>query len=401
MRSKIVEIAKTLNNLTSITTRCYKNGRRTAYYSQFADTKKTKDSFAPYKNEMNSFKEPIGCITTPSGFIFGFAKNGDESLVLGPVKKTPTPRPVLETVVSKLDPSGKYREPLIAALKNCPKLSVYSLIPLIAESYELLNFDRDPSTSKATYLVSSTVIDITFYDGSIGDLTSYKQSLGSMLESLISEGNVDAISEWMSINPKAHFYAEVTDDMLRNTKDSFILATTLYSKAASSGGLDRSYILPLLIDSIRAAEEMTDPAEIGKLQSSLALRFAKDVSENKKIHRSRLVRTTAQIIQRDIFKPVRVTDIAEEVGVSRGYLSEHFREQTGITLKDYIIKMKIREAKALITGSSKTLVSISTALGFSSQSHFTRAFKKETGMTPKEYSENMPVENANEATYVQ
>jgi AraC-like DNA-binding protein len=63
--------------------------------------------------------------------------------------------------------------------------------------------------------------------------------------------------------------------------------------------------------------------------------------------------------------------------------------------------MKIREAKALITGSNKTLISISTALGFSSQSHFTRAFKKETGMTPKEYGENMPAENAKEATYVQ
>ena len=58
-----------------------------------------------------------------------------------------------------------------------------------------------------------------------------------------------------------------------------------------------------------------------------------------------------------------------------------------MTLKDYIIKMKIREAKGLMENSNKTLISISTALGFSSQSHFTRAFKKETGMTPKEYGE--------------
>ena len=390
MRSKVVEIAKTLNNLTSITTRCYRNGRRIAYYSSSTDLKGIKDSFAPYKPEMNNFKAPIGCVTTISGFVFGFVKNGDESLVLGPVKRLPTPMSALETAAGKLDPSGRYRDALITALRDCPKLSVYSLIPLIAEAYELLNFDKYPGSDKTTALVSSTVIDITFYDGSIGDLTSHSQSLGAMLENLIQEGDVDAVQEWMSINPGVHFYAEVTDDMLRNTKDSFILASTLLSQAASNGGLERSYILPLLLEAVKAAEKMNDPAEIGKLQSSLALRFAKDVSENRRLHTSRLVRRTAQIIQRDIFKPVRVADIADELEVSRGYLSNSFREQTGMTLKDYIIKMKIREAKGLIENSNKTLISISTALGFSSQSHFTRAFKKETGMTPKEYGERTP-----------
>ncbi|MBR3146824.1 MAG: helix-turn-helix transcriptional regulator [Eubacterium sp.] len=390
MRSKVIEIAKTLNNLTSITTRCYRSGRRTAYYPSNAELKGMKDSFAPYRKEMLSFKEPIGCITTPSGFIFGFVKNGNESLVLGPVKKFPAPKAVLENAASKLDPSGKYRDALIAALRDCPRLSVYSLVPLIAEAYELLNFDKYPGDDRNANLISSTVIDITFYDGSIGDLSSHRQSLGAMLESLIEKGDVDAVREWMSINPKVHFYAEVTDDRLRNTKDSFILASTLYGQAASLGGLERSYILPLLLDAIKAVEKMDDPGEIGILQSSLALRFAEDVKESKRANTSRLIRKAAQIIQRDIFKPVKVNDVAEELGVSRGYLSNRFREETGMTFKDYIIKMKIREAKGLIESSSKTLISISTALGFSSQSHFTRAFRKETGMTPKEYSESMP-----------
>ena len=49
------------------------------------------------------------------------------------------------------------------------------------------------------------------------------------------------------------------------------------------------------------------------------------------------------------------------------------------------MKEKIEEAKRFLQYTNKPITAISAYLGFSSQSHFSRAFKKYTKMLPNEY----------------
>ena len=62
-----------------------------------------------------------------------------------------------------------------------------------------------------------------------------------------------------------------------------------------------------------------------------------------------------------------------------------FREETGMSITDFMMQSKLRDAKRLLRHSNKTLAQISSYLCFSSQAYFQTVFKRETGMTPAAY----------------
>ena len=81
--------------------------------------------------------------------------------------------------------------------------------------------------------------------------------------------------------------------------------------------------------------------------------------------------------------------MAAALFLSRSRLSTAFREQTGITLNDYVHRVKIGEAKELLADRTKSVSLISDYLGYSSPSHFVRAFRKYTGRTPLSYRKDL------------
>ena len=98
-------------------------------------------------------------------------------------------------------------------------------------------------------------------------------------------------------------------------------------------------------------------------------------------------------------------DIAKAINVSPSTVSREIRRNSGIrghynweTAQANAVRTKrkkpgnrsvdkdvMEEAKRLLRYTDKSLSAISSYLGFSSQSHFTRAFKKFAGITPGEY----------------
>lgn len=99
---------------------------------------------------------------------------------------------------------------------------------------------------------------------------------------------------------------------------------------------------------------------------------------------------TVSYIHRNIYNKIRTEDIARSLVVSRGFLSKTFHKETGMTLNDFIIKMKVDEASHLLENPSLTISAISEMLAFSSQSYFTRVFKELTGKTPKQFRSDGP-----------
>nr|WP_237446585.1 helix-turn-helix transcriptional regulator [Shimazuella alba] len=67
------------------------------------------------------------------------------------------------------------------------------------------------------------------------------------------------------------------------------------------------------------------------------------------------------------------------------YLCQLFKNEVGISLREYIQQQKIEEAKRLLISTSYSLTDICTYLHFTDQSYFTKVFKKFVGITPKQY----------------
>ena len=85
------------------------------------------------------------------------------------------------------------------------------------------------------------------------------------------------------------------------------------------------------------------------------------------------------------FGVIRVSDLAAYFGYHEKYISTFFKQMSGISLKQHLIKEMMEHAKAELTTTHKTVAQIAYSLGYSDSHNFTHAFKKVTGLSPSEY----------------
>ena len=385
MDTRISEAAKAIHSLTSMTVSCYRDGQLFEYYSDYRIPEELPDFFFPYRHRLSELDSSIGCITSVHGFIFGFVRYADQFLVVGPFTEYRKSFTDLKEVADKLDPEFNFHENIIQILHTCPQMSFYSFIPILISTYRLLHFNEGNGVGNSLEFLTSTV-NVSFYETETGDISAKNLSMEAMFEGIIEHGDVNALEEWFRINPLFHFRIYITGDELKDARDCFILCSSLYAKAAHRGGLDRGFTLNYQLNAIRAMEEMDNITDILRLQSDLALAYTREVAMFHDIAaNTRLIRDAVRIIQRNLYTALRVDDIAEELSVSRGYLSKTFHDETGETISSFITQRKVAEAMRLLSYSRNSLSEISELLKFSSQSHFTRVFKKQTGMTPKHF----------------
>ncbi|MFO7653060.1 MAG: AraC family transcriptional regulator [Candidatus Krumholzibacteriia bacterium] len=77
--------------------------------------------------------------------------------------------------------------------------------------------------------------------------------------------------------------------------------------------------------------------------------------------------------------------MAEMVGLSPGYFSNLFRGEVGMSFSDYLIQVRIENAKSLLRRFDLSVEAISRQCGFNSLAHFSRTFKDRVGLSPLKY----------------
>lgn len=81
-------------------------------------------------------------------------------------------------------------------------------------------------------------------------------------------------------------------------------------------------------------------------------------------------------------EPATIADIAKACRVSRSYFMQAFRESTGTTPHQWLIKQRVAQACRLLRETGLPLADIAADCGFSDQSHFGRVFARAEGMAP-------------------
>lgn len=77
--------------------------------------------------------------------------------------------------------------------------------------------------------------------------------------------------------------------------------------------------------------------------------------------------------------------MAEMVNLSPGYFSNLFRAEVGMSFSDYLIQVRIENAKSLLRRFELSVEAISKRCGFNSLAHFSRTFKDRCGLSPLKY----------------
>ena len=132
-----------------------------------------------------------------------------------------------------------------------------------------------------------------------------------------------------------------------------------------------------------------------------ALMLAATINSQKSDERlgNRYVDMAKRYIDRNYASPIKVEDIAEEIGVDRKYLRNLFFKHLGISTKDYLTALRIEKAKSLLDESLLSVNEISSAVGYTDALGFSKIFKKHVGVSPSEYrsGEPTPVRKQKEA----
>ena len=92
-----------------------------------------------------------------------------------------------------------------------------------------------------------------------------------------------------------------------------------------------------------------------------------------------------RFMERNCYKKVCLKDAAEAVSLSPKYLSRIFKENIGVGFNEYRLKVKMREAKALLENTGMNIDQIAYKIGYQNTESFTRLFKELAGQTPTEY----------------
>jgi AraC-like DNA-binding protein len=101
--------------------------------------------------------------------------------------------------------------------------------------------------------------------------------------------------------------------------------------------------------------------------------------------KEKTVAMAISFLEQNYSSDVSVEDIAKCAFVSSSRLSHVFKSATGISLIDYLTKLRINRACELCSTTNKNVSEIAYLLGFHDPSYFSRAFKQQTGKTPSEY----------------
>lgn len=113
-----------------------------------------------------------------------------------------------------------------------------------------------------------------------------------------------------------------------------------------------------------------------------SLEMLRDTNE---LSTASIVRQVKATIDRCYMEQLSVSSLASQVHLTPTYLCVVFKQETGITINDYLTAERLRQAKRLLSDPNVKLADVCFEVGYLSPSYFSKLFKKQVGVPPGEY----------------
>lgn len=100
------------------------------------------------------------------------------------------------------------------------------------------------------------------------------------------------------------------------------------------------------------------------------------------------VNHTLDYIENNYFRNIKISDIADYIGINRSYLTSCFKKSMNMSPHRYLLEYRMKKAENLLLSSNKSINQISFEVGYEDSLAFSKVFKNFTGMSPKSYREH-------------
>ena len=97
------------------------------------------------------------------------------------------------------------------------------------------------------------------------------------------------------------------------------------------------------------------------------------------------LRTVTEFVHARMEDDLTLTEMAQAVELSPTYFSRMFRQSTGETPHQFVLRNRIERAKEMLREAEARVLDVAVACGFKTQQHFARVFRRICGTSPTEY----------------
>ena len=138
---------------------------------------------------------------------------------------------------------------------------------------------------------------------------------------------------------------------------------------------------------LKKIEESSNLAEITEILSCLTERMSGKIFSFHGVRHFTALRKAERYIWENYTRKISLQEIAAASGLSAPYFSTIFKEEMGENLSNYLNRLRVEKAAAMLATTNLPISGIASACGFEDQSWFSKIFKNNTGFTPAKYRE--------------
>lgn len=103
------------------------------------------------------------------------------------------------------------------------------------------------------------------------------------------------------------------------------------------------------------------------------------------------IRSAVEYIRANLSLQLTIGEVAEQAFLAPSALTRQFRQETGMSVGQYVDGLILARAEQLLKSSSLSIREISESLGFCDQFYFARRFKEKTGISPRVYRKSQHI----------
>jgi YesN/AraC family two-component response regulator len=104
-----------------------------------------------------------------------------------------------------------------------------------------------------------------------------------------------------------------------------------------------------------------------------------------RMSRDKTVELIKYYIGDNISHPIKLTELAKHIGMSKDYMNRIFKEKENISIGQFITSTRIELASKMLSTTNHDVKTIAFENGFSDFNYFCTVFKKYTGLTPTRF----------------
>lgn len=162
---------------------------------------------------------------------------------------------------------------------------------------------------------------------------------------------------------------------------------SVLSRSAVEGGVDINFLLEKNLDYMNKVMQIDNQQDLCVWLSNALNDFTELVYSIQDKKRVSQIKPAIDFIRLHFNEQISLDEVAHSAHLSVSRLSHVFKEQTGLTIIDYMTNVRIEYAKELLISTNKNCTEICFDAGYNNQSYFTRIFKEVTGVTPRQFRE--------------